>query len=73
MRGDCLSCTRLGKCMETSLEKVLKDFTCILYDSVAEPVYQARAQAIEQFGEVLAVQAMLERPEEPQEEGEQNE
>ena len=73
MRGDCLSCSRLGKCAETSLEKVLKDFTCILYDSVEEPVYQARAQTMERFGEVLAVQAMLERPEEPQEEGEKYE
>lgn len=62
MKGDCLSCTRLGKCAETSFEKVLNDFTCIVYEPVEEPVYRARAHAIEEFGEVLAVQALLKKP-----------
>jgi hypothetical protein len=73
MKGDCLSCSRLGNCAETSVEKVLSDFTCVLYEPVEEPVYLARAQMMEKFGEALAVQAMLERPEEPQEEGEKDE
>jgi hypothetical protein len=40
---------------------------------VEEPVYLARAQMMEKFGEELAVKAMLEKPEERQEEGENNE
>lgn len=73
MRGDCLSCSRLGNCAQTSVEKVLADFTCVLYEPVEEPVYLARAQMMEKFGEELAVKAMLEKPEERQEEGENNE
>ncbi len=63
MRGDCLSCSRLQSCAETDVEKVLNDYTCVLYDPVEEPVYWARAHMIEKFGEVLAVEAMLDRPE----------
>lgn len=72
MRGDCLSCARLGRCMETTVAKVLKDYTCVLYEPVEEPVYRARVQMMEQFGEVLAVQGMLEQPEKKPE-GEDNE
>lgn len=63
MKGDCLSCNRLGKCNETDLKKVLNDYSCVLYQPVEAPVYWARAQMMEDFGDSLAVKAMLERPE----------
>jgi hypothetical protein len=58
--------------METTVARVLKDYTCVLYEPVEEPVYRARVQMMEQFGEVLAVQGMLEQPEKKPE-GEDNE
>lgn len=64
MRGDCLSCEKISRCTETSVEKVLNDHTCVLYEPVEEPVYKARVETIEKFGAVLAVKAMLDRPEE---------
>lgn len=63
MKGDCLSCARLGKCDQTDLHKVLSDYSCVLYQAVEAPVYWARAQMMEDFGDSLAVKAMLERPE----------
>lgn len=63
MRGDCLSCNRMWKCSETSVEKVLADYTCVLYEPEQEPVYRARIDMMEKFGEVRAIQAMLKRPE----------
>ena len=69
MRGDCLSCARLGKCSETSVEKVLKDYTCVLFEPVEAPVYWARVHTMETYGDVLAVEAMLEKS---QEEGDED-
>lgn len=66
MRGDCLSCARLQKCTETNVERVLTDYTCSSYDPVKEPVYWARAHMMEKFGDVLAVEAILDRPDEPE-------
>lgn len=73
MKGDCLSCARLGKCAQTSVEKVLQDFTCVVYEPVEEPVYKARVATMEQFGAALAVEAMIQKPEEESEGDEPNE
>jgi len=62
MRGDCLSCSKIDVCSKTSVEKVLNSFTCILFESIPEPVYRARVQLMGQYGEVAAVVAMLKRP-----------
>lgn len=72
MKGDCLSCARLGRCSETSVEKVLHDFTCILYEPVEEPVYKARVTSMELYGDVPAVQAMIDKPEDQEDEEEEN-
>jgi hypothetical protein len=61
MRGDCLSCSRISRCSETSVEKVLNDYTCVLYEPVNEPTYKARVDTMEKFGEVVAIRAMLDR------------
>lgn len=72
MRGDCLTCSRVDTCSETSIERVLNSFTCVLFEPISEPVYQARVRLMEQYGEVAAVEAMLKRPPQTtQEEGEE--
>jgi hypothetical protein len=58
-RGDCLACAKLSQCRETDLEKVLRGFTCPLFEEASEPVYQARWDAMQQYGERAAVRAML--------------
>lgn len=65
MKGDCLTCSRLGNCSETSVSKVLNDYTCSLYGPVEEPVYKARVATMELYGDIPAVQAMIDRPEDP--------
>lgn len=58
-RGDCLSCSKLTVCSTTSEEKVLQGFTCVLFEGAEEPVFLARAQLMQQLGDVFAVNAML--------------
>jgi hypothetical protein len=58
-RGECLACLRLSQCRETNVEKVLASFTCIMYEDAPEPVYLARWNAMQQYGEAGAVRAML--------------
>lgn len=67
MRGDCLTCARLGGCSETSVLRVLHDYTCSLYEPVEEPVYKARISTMELYGEVPAIEAMIDKPEAPKE------
>lgn len=67
MRGDCLTCSRIEMCSETSIEKVLRSHTCPLFEPIPEPVYRARVALMEQYGDVAAVQAMLQRPQELEE------
>lgn len=62
MRGDCLTCCKVDICAETSVERVLNSYTCILFEPVTGPEYKARVQLMEQYGEVPAVEAMLKRP-----------
>lgn len=66
MRGECLACTKLATCGETTAERVLSSFTCFLFEPVAESVYLARVTMMQKYGEMSAVCAMLTRP--PQEE-----
>lgn len=58
-RGDCLCCTKLGRCRLTSLEKTLGGYTCSLFEAADEAVYVARWQLMKQYGEEAAVNAML--------------
>lgn len=64
MKGDCLSCTRLGRCSQTNLQKVLKDHTCVMFEPVEQPVFMARVSSMELYGTVPAVRAMLDVPDE---------
>lgn len=59
LRGDCLSCSKLGQCQTTSVEKVLEGFTCWLFDPAQEPVAMARWNMMQQVGEVPAARAMV--------------
>lgn len=64
MRGDCLSCSRLPRCMETSVTKVLEDYTCVMYESVEEPIYRARVDTMKKFGDAQAIISILNNGEE---------
>lgn len=69
LSGDCLSCTRLPTCLDTTLTQVKESFTCPLFQGVEEPVYQARLVMISNYGEDTAINAMMQHP--PKEEGEE--
>ena len=58
-RGECLACSKLSQCRDTNVEKVLRSYTCMLYEEAPEPVYHARWDAMQQYGEEGAVRAML--------------
>ena len=59
MRGDCLTCSRLETCQITSIQKVLAAYTCPLFEAVPAPVYEARVHMMSQYGDEVAVQAMM--------------
>lgn len=67
--GDCLTCYRLSSCLETSIARVLTSYVCPLYGPVPEALYRARMDMIEQFGEGMAIRAMLNRG--PEQQGEE--
>ena len=58
-KGDCLACWRLTQCRETSVERIRTSYTCQLFEPVAEPVAYARWDAMQKYGEVAAIKAML--------------
>jgi quinol monooxygenase YgiN len=64
-------CTRISTCVDTSVEKVLGSYTCVVFDAVTEPVYRSRIGMMDQYGDVAAVRAMLKKPQELQERGEE--
>ena len=70
LRGECLACSRIATCADTSVDKVLNSYTCVLFDGVPEPVYMARLMMMEKYGAVSAIHAMLDRPEKEDHEGE---
>jgi hypothetical protein len=61
MIGDCFSCALAPTCRETSVRKVLTDYTCPMYRPIPEPVYRARVAIRSQFGELWAAEAILNR------------
>lgn len=73
MKGDCLTCARLGPCTETSVKKVLESYTCPLYEPVFEEVYLARIEMMKKYGEETALKAMIGNPLEAKGEEEENE
>jgi hypothetical protein len=70
IRGDCLTCVHLSTCNETSVERVKVSYTCALFTAVDEAVYMARLHMMNAYGEDAAIEAMLERPPEPEEDEE---
>lgn len=58
MTGECLSCERVSKCSETSIIRVLQDYTCPMFKSVSEPEYLARVESIQTYGR-MALLAIL--------------
>lgn len=74
LRGDCLTCSRIEVCNVVTVEKVKQSHTCPLFREVTEPVYLARLSMMSNYGEDAAIDAMINRPPEPEEnpEGEQD-
>lgn len=70
LRGECLACAKLGSCRETNVERILRSYTCVMFEAVAEPVYQARWTAMKQYGEENTAKAMLKLNDPPEVEGE---
>lgn len=60
-RGDCLCCSKIKVCALTSVEKALGGFTCQYFEGVIEAEWMARMDAMEKFGDVISVQAMMDR------------
>jgi hypothetical protein len=57
--GECLSCSKISLCQETSLRKIVSGYTCILYQAVADPIFSARESAIRDLGLMVSVRALL--------------
>lgn len=62
LRGECLACSKISSCSETSVEKVRTSYTCSLFKEVPEPVYLARIRMMRQYGDIVAIEAMMDRP-----------
>lgn len=67
LRGDCLTCLRIDTCNEVSIELVKQSHTCPLFREVTEPVYLARLAMMKTYGDDAAIDAMINRPPEPEE------
>jgi hypothetical protein len=61
MKGECFTCANTPICRETSVERVLKDYTCYNFKPVPEPVYLARLRIRWQFGDEMSAEAILNR------------
>lgn len=59
LRGDCLACDLLDECTKTSVDLVLRSFTCASFTPTPEAVYLARWEMMQQFGPQPAVESML--------------
>lgn len=57
--GECLCCEKVSKCGQTSVDKVLNGYTCALFSPVPEAEYRARRDAMDRFGDYIAVDALL--------------
>lgn len=69
VRGECLACKKVETCLETSISKLKNGYTCPLFEEVAEPIYTARYNLICQFGEEMALKAIMNRETKEEEEG----
>ncbi len=61
MRGECLACSRIEVCSDTSVEKILNSYTCPLFEPIPAPIYVSRVMMLNQYGEVAA-QSMMKKP-----------
>ena len=59
MNGECLSCERITKCKDTTVELVLAEYVCPLYVPVDQATLQARIHTVEKFGERQVAEALV--------------
>lgn len=69
MRGECLACKKVQTCTETSIQRLKSGYTCPLFEEVPEPVYTARYDLIQMYGEEMALRAIMNRATKEEEEG----
>lgn len=50
---ECIDCQFLGKCSETSPDKVLAHYTCPRWESDLSEIVAARLDALRQFGPTI--------------------
>lgn len=62
MRGECLACSMIEICSETSVEKVLGSYTCPLFEPISAPVYVSRVMMMQQYGDEFAIRAIMRQP-----------
>jgi len=61
-RGDCLCCSKIKTCTFTTVEKVQQGYTCHFFSEVSEAEWMARWNSMKKFGEIISIQAMMDRP-----------
>jgi hypothetical protein len=69
LRGECLCCSKVSLCTDTSFDKIMSSYTCPLFEGISEPVYMARITMMQQYGATATIESMLMRRD-PNPEGE---
>lgn len=71
MNPECVTCALLGRCDETTPLRILQHYRCNDWEEVARPEeVQARCEVINKFGN-CGLLVLINSPEEPQEESEE--
>lgn len=60
--GECLACQRLVACSEATEDRVLTSYVCPLFTAVPEAEFVARWNMMQQYGERVAVRALVLTP-----------
>ena len=65
LKGECTSCSRVSVCKETSIQRILDDYTCLRYEGVLEPEYLARMQTRATYGDRMLAEVLLQIDSQP--------
>ena len=57
--GECLCCSLMSKCENTSIDKAINSFTCPAFSPAEEAEWKARVHMMRIFGDRSAVGAIL--------------
>lgn len=51
---ECLSCNKLGACNETTEERLLTHYSCVLWETASQSVQVARTVVLSRYGHSAA-------------------